>query len=291
MNTLRSRYLNLFSDRAFKTVFGSEQNKDITMSLLNTVLGESEQISDFHFVSTAYAAKNPDDRGIVLDLQCKTTDGRRIVIELQKRRQIFFRERTLFYATWPIQSQGQRGQWNYNINAVYVISILDFLLNPHSNDKRIITRKMIKDVDTHETWTDKLCFINVEIQRFTKPLNQCTTQLDKWFFILKNLHSLLDKPVEWQEEVFRHLFEVSDKSNLDENNRTPFEESETEYNTMKNALDFAIQDGIEQGFALEKIEVIEGMRAKGFDWALILDIAHVDEAGFAELKRKFHGKG
>jgi predicted transposase/invertase (TIGR01784 family) len=277
------------------------------MSLLNAVLGESEQISDFHFVSTAYAAKNPDDRGIVLDLQCKTTDGRRFVIELQKRRQIFFRERTLFYATWPIQSQGQRGQWNYNINAVYVISILDFLLNPHSHDNRIVTRKMIQDVDTHETWTDKLCFINIEIQRFTKPLNQCATQLDKWFFILKNLHSLLDKPIDWQEEVFRHLFEVSDKSNLDENNRTPFEESETEYNTMKNALDFAIQDGIEQGIAqgiergiekgierglaLDKIEVIEGMLANGCEWDFILKITHVDEAGFAELKRKFPSKG
>jgi hypothetical protein len=33
------------------------------------------------------------------------------------------------------------------------------------------------------------------------------------------------------------------------------------------------------------------MLANGCDWDFIQKITHVDEAGFAELKRKFHGKG
>lgn len=99
-STRGSRYLNLFSDRAFRAVFWSELHKDITLSFLNALLSEQEQIVDFELVQTAYAPLNPADRSIVLDMQCRTIDGRRIVIELQKRKQEFFRERTLYYATW-----------------------------------------------------------------------------------------------------------------------------------------------------------------------------------------------
>lgn len=101
----KSRYLNLFSDRAFRRVFGTERDKAITLSFLNAVLHDKEQIVDFHFASTAYIANNPADRGVVLDLQCQTTDGRRIVVELQKRPQAYFRERSLYYATWPIHRE------------------------------------------------------------------------------------------------------------------------------------------------------------------------------------------
>ena len=78
---------------------------DKKLSFLNAVLGEHEQIVDFTFASTAYSSDNPSDRGVVLDLQCQTIDGRRVVVELQKRPQAYFRERTLYYATWPIHRE------------------------------------------------------------------------------------------------------------------------------------------------------------------------------------------
>ena len=84
-----SRYLNLFSDRAFRRVFGSERDKGITLSLLNALLENSDRITDFQLVSTAYIPDNPADRGIVLDLQCLTADGRRIVVELQIMQPLF----------------------------------------------------------------------------------------------------------------------------------------------------------------------------------------------------------
>ncbi len=42
---------------------------------------------------------------MVLDLQCKTSDNRRIVVEMQKRPQTYFRARSLYYATWPIHRE------------------------------------------------------------------------------------------------------------------------------------------------------------------------------------------
>lgn len=86
------------------------------------------------------------------------------------------------------------------------------MVDPLSQDTRILTRKMILDVDTQAPWTDKLVFISLEMPRFTKALKECTTLLDKWFFVLRNLHRLMDKPPQLQEEIFAHLFEITDKT-------------------------------------------------------------------------------
>jgi len=291
-----TRYLNLFADRAFQGVYGSEPNKDITLSLLNVLLHYQEQIVDLQFVSTAHYPKNPADRGVVLDLHCKTKDGRRIVIELQKRSQKFFRERTLYYATYPIQAQGKRGRWNYDISAVYVVSILDFIIDPHSKDERVVTRKMILDTETHVPWTNKLVFINVEMPKFKKSLSECNTLLDKWFFVLKNLHRLSDKPSAFMEDVFCHLFTVTDKSSFEPAVRTEYEQSETEYGHMQNALDYAIEEGKAFGMAEGRAEgrtegrtegqteLVETMLRNGGDWKVIFQLTGFTQESFERMR-------
>ena len=63
---------------------------------------------------------------------------------------------------------------------------------------------------------------------------------------------------------------------------------------MQNALDYALQEGLTKGIAegleLDKIEVVQGMLAKGFDWQTIQDITHLNQTGFELLKAK-HGMG
>ena len=49
------------------------------------------------------------------------------------------------------------------------------------------------------------------------------------------------------------------------------------------------QKGLEQGLELEKLDVISGMLAKGFDWGTIEAIAHLDQTGYEALIAK-HGK-
>jgi len=283
-NNQKSRYLNLFSDRAFRRVFGTERDKAITLSFLNEVLKDNEHIVDFSLVSTAYIPDNPADRGVVLDLQCKTSDDRRIVVELQKKQQTFFRERSLYYATWPIQAQGRRGDWNYDICAVYVITILDFMVEPNSSDNRIMTRKMILDVDTHVPWTDKLVFISIEMPRFTKKLSKSTTLLEKWFFVLRNLHKLMDKPPQFQEEIFAHLFEITDKTRFDEVALENYEQSEVEYNSMQNALDYAVRTSEARGKTEGKQELVATMLTNGISWDIITKGTGITPEAFERLK-------
>jgi len=48
-----------------------------------------------------------------------------------------------------------------------------------------------------------------------------------------------------------------------------------------------ISQGITEGLERDKIEVIEGMLAKGCDWSFIQDITHLDQQGFENLKSKY----
>lgn len=181
-------------------------------------------------------------------------------------------------------NQGIRGKWNYDICAVYVISILDFMVEPYSTDPRIITRKMILDVETHEPWTDKLVFISIEMPRFTKLLSECNTLLDKWFFVLRNLHRLMEKPPEFQEEIFAHLFEITDKTILEEAVREKFERSEEEYDQMQNALDFALKSGKAEGIAEGEVKIIAEMLRNGADWAIITKLTGITPEEFERMK-------
>lgn len=173
-------------------------------------------------------------------------------------------------------NQGVRGEWNYDFCPVYVISILNFPPVEGSTDTRIVSRNMIQDTETQEVWTDRLQFIAVEISKFKKPLIDCKSLLDKWFFVLRNLHRLMNKPC--GQKRFETIA------------RTDFESSELEYDQMKNALDYAIKDGLAQGMAQViaqgKVELIQQMLQNGMDWDLITKATGVTPDALAEMKSK-----
>ena len=120
MDTAREKYINLFTDYGFKRVFGTEINKDILIDFLNELLrNEAGEIKDITFLTSEQMGYTEMDRKAVFDLYCENEKGEKFIVELQKARQNFFKERSVFYSTFPIQSQAEKGVWNYKLNAVY----------------------------------------------------------------------------------------------------------------------------------------------------------------------------
>jgi len=42
---------------------------------------------------------------------------------LQKANQNYFKDRSVYYSTFPIQQQAKKGKWNFRLNAVYTVSM------------------------------------------------------------------------------------------------------------------------------------------------------------------------
>jgi len=124
---MKDRYVNFFTDFGFKRLFGSELTTNCLIDFLNSLLeGQEEPITDLTFKKTEHLGASEIDRKAIFDVYCENAKGEKFIVELQKAKQRYFKDRSIFYSTFPIQEQAQRGDWDFKLKAVYTIAILDF---------------------------------------------------------------------------------------------------------------------------------------------------------------------
>jgi len=124
---MQDTYLNPFTDFGFKKLFGEEPHKELLVSFLNALLPAKHQIQDLQYSRNEYQGASLLDRKAIFDLSCVSASGEQFIVELQKAKQNYFKDRSLYYATFPIQEQAQRGDWDYKLAAMYTVGILDFV--------------------------------------------------------------------------------------------------------------------------------------------------------------------
>ena len=122
------RYLNLLTDFGFHKIFGTESNKDLLIDFLNQVIKEEGHIVDIKYLNPEQLGDFEMDRKAIFDIFCITEKEEYFIVEMQKASQAFFRDRSLYYASLPIQKQAPQGDWNFRLNTVYFVAILDFVL-------------------------------------------------------------------------------------------------------------------------------------------------------------------
>ncbi len=123
---MKEKYLNPFTDFGFKKLFGEEASKPQLLDFLNALLPAHAQIQDLSFKNTEKLGWRAEDRKAIYDIYCVGVSGERFIVELQQAKQKFFKDRTVFYSTFPIQEQAEQGQWDYRLQAVYCVGVLDF---------------------------------------------------------------------------------------------------------------------------------------------------------------------
>lgn len=243
---LQERYVNLLTDFGFKRVFGSEPNKALLIDFLNTLLPKHHQIQSLSYKSTENLGNTPVDRRAIFDLYCQAENGERFIVEIQKAKQNFFKDRSVFYASFPIQEQALRGEWNYKLAPVYSVGVLDFIFDDHRNQETIVHFVELKDQHC-QIFYDKLKFIYIELPKFTKNLEQLQSHQDKWFYLLRHLPDLEGEPPPFQDPVFLQLFEVAEIANFSANEQDSYQSSLKYYRDLNNVIDTSWQDGREKG--------------------------------------------
>ncbi len=249
---LQDKYISLLTDFGFKRVFGTEPNKAILIDFLNTLLPDYHHIKDLTFKNTEKLGNTPIDRKAIFDIYCQAENGDRFIVEIQKAKQNFFKDRSVYYSTFPIQEQALQGEWDFNLTPVYTVGVLDFIFDDHKNDDTIVHLVQLRN-QNGEIFYDKLKFIYIELPKFKKTIDQLETHLDKWLFILRNLANLSDPPPEpLQETVFSELFEVAAIANFSRLEQDSYQNSLKYYRDMNNVVDTARQEGVEEGRLAER---------------------------------------
>ena len=204
---LQDKYINLLTDFGFKRVFGTEPNKRLLMDFLNTLLPPHHQIRDLTFRNTENLGNTAIDRKAIFDIYCQAESGERFIVEIQKAKHNFFKDRSVYYSSFPIQEQALKGDWNYKLSPVYTVGILDFVFDDHRHDPTFLHIIELKN-QRCEVFYDKLKYIYIELPKFTKSLEELETHFDKWLYLLKHLPDLTNRPIVLQEDVFNELFET-----------------------------------------------------------------------------------
>jgi len=244
---LQARYINPYTDFAFKLLFGTGLNKEILIGLLNALFYGKQVIKDVTYLNTEHLGSREPDRRAVFDVYCENEKGEKILIEMQKAEQQFFKDRSIFYSTFPIREQAIKGdKWSYELKAVYVIGILNFTFDDTRPEYFHHEVKLI-DTHTHEVFYDKLTFVYLEMPKFNKTEQELETLFDKWMFVLKNLSRLMERPAALQERVFTRLFEVAEIAKFSPKKLYEYEESLKVYRDWNNVIDTAIKKGEARG--------------------------------------------
>ena len=116
---IQDKYVNPYTDFGFKLLFGTDMNKELLISFLNALLFKEETIKDVTYLNSEQLGTQELDRKAVFDVYCENEKGEKFLVEMQKGEQQFFKDRSVFYSTFPIREQAKRGDWNYELKAVY----------------------------------------------------------------------------------------------------------------------------------------------------------------------------
>lgn len=276
------RYINPFTDYGFKKLFGEEPNKDLLLDFLNELLKEEQgQITDLTYLKTEHLGASEIDRKAIFDLYCENERGEKFIVELQKSKQNFFKDRTLFYATFPIREQAKRADWNYELKAVYTIAILDFSFDNEKEDPHKYRFDIkLSDIVTHKVFYEKLTFIYLEMPKFNKGIDELQTRFDKWLYVIKNLNKLERVPDKLKERIFEKLFESAEIARFTPDQVRSYEDSLKYYRDLKNSLDTAREEGIMEG--IEKVATNALMMGKSM--AEIMELTGLTRKQIEKLK-------
>lgn len=283
---MEERYLNPHTDFGFKRLFGSEFNKELLISFLNAMFHGEQNVKDVTYLNSEQLGDRIDERRAVFDVYCENDKGEKFIVEMQNIYQEFFKDRTIYYSTFPIREQARRGgDWDFHLNSVYTVGLLNFNFAEGLDDARRWHHEVkLMEVDTKEVFYDKLTYVYVEIPKFNKTEDELETMYDKWMYVLKNLSSLMNRPAALQERVFTRLFEQAEISKFSSDELRMYEDSVNAFRDIVNAIRSAekkkfaegrakgLAEGRAEGRAEGLAEIVRAMLAKGMAKDLIAEL-------------------
>ena len=297
MRKIEERYISLLTDFGFKRIFGTKPNKDLLINFLNSLFEGFQVIKDVKYLNSEHVGDVFAERKAIFDVYCENEHGEKFIVEMQNAYQKYFKDRSLFYSTFPIREQAPKGaDWNFKLDHVYTVALLNFDLSEEAFDKDDINHDVgLLDKKTHKVFNDKLSFKYVEIAKFDKTEDELVTLYDKWLYVLKNLSRLDKRPAALKEKIFSKLFGEAEIAKFTPTELKEYEDSLKAYRDVKNSIDTALEKGREEGRAegreegreegknLKAIQIAKKMLAAGMDIDTIINMTDLSKSEIEKL--------
>lgn len=282
-----TRYLDPFVDFAFKRLFGTEKSKLFLIDFLNALLSLEDKIVDLTYLEREQLGLTVDNRKAVFDVFCIDQAGRRYIIELQRLWQEFFKDRSLYYSTFPIQVQAKKGEWDFELHETITIGILDFSFDDTHPDQLIHRVRLIEE-ESGQVFNKNLVYVYIETPKFIKREHELKTRLDQWLFVLTGITKFTEIPVSLDEdELFKAFFMEAEIANLKLAEYMEWVASQKErwdkYAVETSAERRGMEKGREEGRKEEKLVIAKAMKSKGTSVEFIAETTGLSEEEINKL--------
>ena len=287
----------MLTDFGFKRIFGTDPNKELLINFLNSLFDGEEVIKDVKYLNSENVGDVYTERKAIFDVYCENEQGEKFIVEMQNAYQTYFKDRSLFYSTFPIREQAPKGSdWNFCLKKVYVVALLNYKMSDEAFDSTdTIHTIALMDTKTNKVFNAKLMFKYVEVGRFDKTDEELTSLSDKWMYVLKNLSRLDNRPSSLREKIFTKLFDAAAIARFSPNELREYEDSLKAYRDIKNSLDTAKEEGRaegrEEGRAEGREEGRKEGRAEGREEGRAEGREEGRAEGIAMVAKMMHAKG
>ena len=240
-------------DIAFKKLFGVEENKDLLISLINSIVSTEDQITDLILLNP-YNPKNfRTDKLSILDIKASGKDNKKYNIEIQITDEADYDKRALYYWAKLYTEQLKSGEDYSKLSKAIGIHILNFtsISGTKYHNAFHITEKdsgliYFKDLELHTIELSKFANKGSTLQELVKKI---TTSLDMWCSFLTK-HDLLkidNLPNELNNQNLKKAINVLEVMNFSEQERSAYDDHLKWMMIEANTLEKRYRDGIEEG--------------------------------------------
>lgn len=243
-------------DIAFKKIFGTEENKDLLISLINSVVEEEDQVVDIKLLNP-YNHKNfKNDKLSILDIKAEGHHGKKFNIEIQITDEGDYDKRALYYWAKIYTDQLKTAEDYCSLEKVIGIHILNF--TSISESKKYHNIFHITEKETGLSYFDDLELHTIELKKFTDAIkgdlkeisDKIQTALDIWSAFLTR-HDILSKagklPQKLDKPELKKALAVLNMMNFSEEEREAYESHLKWLRIESNTLKKAEEQGIEKG--------------------------------------------
>lgn len=277
-------------DFAFKKLFGSEENKDLLISLINSIVSEQEQVIEVTLKNPYNLADYRAGKMSILDIKAKNEiTGRWFNIEMQISEDYNFDKRAIYYWEKLVTEQLSEGMMFKELKKTISINIMDFNFIPETKEVhscyKIINTATGKDDKLHDIF--ELHYI--ELKKFKKNYQQIESALDRWSSFLTKA-SQLDKehiPAELaSDKAIVKAIEAVDRM-FNEEERLVYEVRMQSLADVESKIASAEEKGIEKGMEKgrgenQKQTVINAYQA-GLEMEVICKVSGLNQNAVAKI--------
>lgn len=287
-------------DLVFKKLFGSEENKDILLSLINAILPHKQQVAKITLKNPYNVSDYAEGKLSILDIKAEGEDGRLFDVEMQIRGSKYYGKRALFY--WAkifgsqldyvleeTQDNDDDVEIGYSdLKKCIFISLMDFNFFDDKKYHRFYTLKDGESNEIHKE-LDYLDLYFIELKKYKGKLQNLNTTLERWITFLNNAHKYDNKTLPKELAEIKEIRKASQKLDamyLDEREKSYYEAQQKFWLDQNAFIKETVEKAVEQAELNRNIEIAKNAILEGLDNPIISKLTGLTVEQIEQLRNE-----